>query len=452
MKVYDKNILKKNLEKHDTIKSFKNVKNILFQTILEDLALAKSEKVMAWKYMIEHIKMHYLYQRGMYDECLQHFEILHKIKEKDSSASSSFLYTRYQYMYFEQLQLSRKTKNSIEKIEKEYDNSIEEILLENKILKAVFHLNILRLDILNLSFVDSSPKILAYKKKYIDVIPARVESPNIKLMSSFYYLLISYNILEKNFDKSLSYTGEYISLFNEKNKIKNFIHEYINALLFAAGIRIITSDTKDSSVYLDKQAEVLADTTLTNYNSIYAYAVWCSNTIQTYIIEEKWNTLIEFLNKNEGIYRDKTTSIAVKFYFDVDFSFAKAHFFLKEFEKCFYYLDKIIAFYSPISKEYNSLLLAAKTLYILINIEMGNFESNEYAIDNLYQSLQRNNIAIEYDQITLKELKKLNSKGSTLKQADYTVALQKIEQNNTLDRLESYTTKTSIKKWLAIKS
>ncbi len=448
MKIYDKEKLETQLKKKGKLSSFKNVKNILFNSILEDLSILKSNNSVSSKYLIEHIKMTFLYQKGMYKESFDHFSILNKVKNKDSSPISSLLYARYKYLYHEQLQSGIINNNNIQEIEQDYDKSIDEIFIESKILKAVFHFGILRKETLNKPKNKCKEAIEKYRKDYIDTIPIKLKTKNIKLLSMFYFITTNFYVYEKKYAKANEFATRYIDLFEEEN-ISTYVHEFTNALLFRIIILIELKKYKLCFKYLLTYKSALK--TQITFNTTHSYSTFCTCSLQVLMSANENEKLKGFLKEYEKEYLNKTENINVHFYFDVDFYFAKAHFQLQNFKETSNYLDKIINFYSPITSKFNSLFLASKILYIMIFYEQQSFDTNEYYINNLLSALRRNELTIPFDLVFFNEFMKLNNKRDLVTKRDFESFKDKIISSENKNRLESYLDKTGFIYWLDLK-
>lgn len=448
MDLYSTEELKKKLEKHGGYRRFKNTEQELYSQILEDLVILKSKKHSTWQYYIEHMKLGYLFLESRFDECLDHYSTLKKIKDETRNTTIDYMYYKF---YYHTLAVTHNSRNKedvagLKKVEAELRQSIEDVKTEFLLEAAVHNFNIIRHSSFNKTRAQFMEELEPFNKEYVAVLPKQLETEKWKMLSVYHFFLCHYYLATLDLERLSTQTEQFYEKFNSPHIKERFQHEYVNAIFFRVQYLILIEDKSvyqvlsDFKEYIDKGSffELKAF-----FNSMYCQLALVS---YNWFFDER--SLRELVDQELDKYKKEAGNDKTRVILSIDLLWALAFFNLKEYKKAQPFLDKIFDAFGGVKEMSNTTLVNAKVLDIMIHFELKNYENIKYYIDNLENELKRSGQLLAFDKQFFSHLRKLNQQLFARQKVEKEAFIHFLKNRGDEDRFGSYVQYLHIDRWL----
>lgn len=437
MKIYDKNKLKKELDKHGGYALYRNIKNILYHQLLEDLMMLNITQSNSKNYFIEHLKMNYLFEKGMYDLTLEYYKILDKVRDENSSILSNYMYTTF--LYYHKFLLGNITEIEPELVNN-MDIAFDEIAMYRHILKGVANLQFAKLKSQKLPIEDKVAIFKEFHDNYILPIPKDYNSTTIKLISSYYTLLLNYCNEVKDIESYYYYSKRFYDIFSTKEiRIKNN-HSFVNSVLDYANSLVKKNDIELYKV-LDDFEDYVYNSKHINFES-YIKTIFFQISINSYINIGDTVTLSKFVTKHLDEIKSMNFNHSTKTIIGTNLLFLNSFFILKKYKEINPFINILLSKNSKeIAPEY---YFATKLIDLMMHFEMNNFENIPYYLKNLKTELLSFKSFSNEEIIFFKLLNKV-CKEANFKTSNTIKLLFKILSN---ENLPSYIEMSKMKNWV----
>ncbi len=448
MEHYSPELLKTSLEKHGGYRRFKNTEQELYSQILEDLVILKSKKHSTWQYYIEHMKLGYLFLESRFDECLDHYSTLSKIKDESRNATIDYLYYKY---YYHTLAVTHNSRNiedvaGLKKVESELRQSIDDLKTEFLLEAAVHNFNTIRLSSYNKTRAQFLEDLVPFNEEYVAVLPNELETEKWKMLSVYHFFLCNYYVSTLDIERLGTQSNQFLQKFSLPEIKDRFHHEYVNAVYFRTQYLVLT---KDKSVYtvLKELREYIDNGSFFELRAFFNL-LYSQLSLFAYNTFNDEHALREVIKKEYGLYKKEAENDKTRIILSTDLLWAFSFFNLKEYKKAQPFLDKIFAAFGGIKEVSNTTLVTARVMDILIHFELKNYENIKYYIDNLENELKRSGQLLAFDKQFFNHLRKLNQQLFSRQPMEKAEFMNFLQNSNNEDRIESYARFLLIERWL----
>lgn len=448
MEQYSLELLKKMLDNHGGYKRFKNTEQELYSQILEDLVLLKSKKHPTWQYYLEHMKSGYLFLDSKFEETLNHFAGLNKLKEECNNVSIDYMYNKFYYYTLSVVQDPRNTDDLArhKKAEQELRQSIENVRTEFLLEAAVHNFNIIRQNSFNKTKAQFLNDLAPFTKEYVDVLPQNLETERVKMLSVYYFFFCTYCILKSDYEQLELHTNRFYGQLSQGDMKHRFSHEYVNALSFRLQYFMLTKDKRAYDI-LNEFKEFIARGDFYELKTFF-HGMYCQRALAVYHAFNDLPSLQAMVNEEIIAHGKEPQKGAKSILLIEDILWAYSFFKLKQYKKAQPFLDKIFDAVKGIKQTSNKVLITARVLDIMIHFELKNYENIPYYIDNLEKDMKRNGQLIPFDKQLFSHLRKLNQQMFAKQPLQKEPFIDFLKNNQNEDRVESYVQFLQVEHWL----
>lgn len=448
MEQYSLETLKKMLDKHGGYKRFKNTEQELYSQILEDLVLLKSMKHLTWQYYLEHMKSGYLFLDGKFEETLNHFNGLNKLKEECNNVSIDYMYNKFYYYTLSVVQDPRNTDDlkRHKQAELELRQSIENVRTEFLLEAAVHNFNIIRQTSFNKTKAEFLNDLVPFDNEYVDVLPKTLETERLKMLSVYYFFFCTYCILKSDYEQLEVHSRRFYEKLSQNDIKYRFSHEYVNAVSFRLQYFMLTKDRRAYDV-LAEFKEYIERGDFYELKS-FLHGMYCQRALAVYHAFHDGPSLQTIINKEISGYIEGNKSTGNSIVLIADLLWAFSFFKLKQYKKAQPFLDKIFDAVKGIKQTSNKVLITARVLDIMIHFELKNHENIPYYIDSLEKDMKRNGQLIPFDKQLFSHLRKLNQQLFAKQPLEKEPFIDFLRTNKNEDRVESFVQFLQIEHWL----
>lgn len=448
MEQFSPEVLKKNLEKHGGYRRFKNTEQELYSQLLEDLVLLKSKKHSTWQYYLEHMKSGYLFLEGKFEESLDHYSTLRKLKDESRNATIDYMYYKF---YYYTLAVVRDSRNSadvakLREVEGELRQSIDDLRTEFLLEAAVHNFNIIRLSSYNKTRTEFLEELVPFNEEYVEVLPKELVTEKWKMLSVYYFFLCRYYVSMLDMEHLGIYTKRFYEAMSQPQVKARFYHEYVNAVYYRTQYLTLA---KDKSVYSILK-EFKAYMTEGSFFEMKAFLnlLYCQVALFAYNTFNDEASLRELISQELELYKKEAEHDNNRVILSTDLYWAFSFFNLKEYKKAQPFLDKIFNAFKAIKEVSNNTFVAARVLDLMIHFELKNHENIKYYIDNLENEMKRSGQLIAFDKQFFSHLRKLNQQLFARQKVDKEAFVSFLKNSTNEDRMESYVRFLNFETWL----
>lgn len=448
MEQYSPEVLKSMLEKHGGYRRFKNTEQELYSQLLEDLVILKSKKHSTWRYYLEHMKTGYLFLEGKFQESLDHYSIMAKIKDEVKNPTIDYMYHKFYYFTLAVVRDSRNSDDVAElrKAELELRQSIDDLKTGFLLEAGVNNFNILRLSSFNKTKAQFLEDVVPFYQEYVAVLPKELKTDKWKMLSTYYFFLCLYYVSTRDMEQLGIYTKRFYETMNAEEVKSRFYHEYVNAVYYRTQYLAMVND---KSVYciLKEFKEYMQNA---NFFEMKAFLnlMYCQVSLFVYNKFNDEASLRELVGQELEQYKKESANDNNRIILSTDFNWAYSFFNLKEYKQAQPFLDKIFNAVKGIKEVSNTTYVTARVLDIMIHFELKNYENIKYYIDNLENEMKRSGQLIAFDKQFFSHLRKLNQQLFSRQPVDSAEFVSFLKTNTNEDRMESYVRFLNIERWL----
>lgn len=376
MKVFDEIKLKKELEKHGGVSLFKNIKNTLFHQLLEDLMLLKISQSNSKNYFIEHLKLNYLFEKGMYDLTLDYYKSLDRTREESSSIMANYMYTTFQYYH---TFLLGNVKEIDPELVQRMDIAFDEIAIYKHLLKAVANYQYTKIQSQKLSKENQLKIYKEFHDQYLIHIPKNFQSKTIKLISTYYTLFLDYSRQVDDHESYNYYAKSFYGIFDTQEKRIQHNHSFANSILDFANTLVLKNDPLLYEILED--FEIFVFQTKHSNNLSYLKTMFFQISINSYIGLNDKIALKKLVTKYQTEIKNMNFELITKTIIGTNLLFLTSFFVLKKYKETNTFLEILLSKKSKeTAPEY---YYAARLIDIMIHFELKNMDSLPYFIKNL---------------------------------------------------------------------
>ncbi len=401
MTVYNEVQLKKILDKQGGFSSYKNIQSILYDKLLEELVLLKIHQSPNPSYYFEHLKMQYLYNKGMYELSNDYYKKLDKCREIHSSAITDFL---YYYNLCLHSKLLNPHKKQLQWQLDNYKKSADEIQFSYTLYTTHFAFTDLNQETKDHPKHDRIKAFKSFYRTHLKQLEGQFLQHTMQLTGVYYDLFCNYFYIIDDDKKMLEYSTKFYGIFNNDTLRIHHVHPYANAFLFYTNI---LTKLKRTEVYdVITAYENFIETYFSGKHTFtYLYVAFLQASLSVYTAFKDEKTLTIFYRKYADSYYEFSSNNYTKASISVNFWFFYTCFLLKKHKESVRFakilLDTKTKTWTP--KYY----FAAKLIDICMHHQMGNFDNIEYYIKNLHNEVKAHHTLNEFEQSFFKLLPKV---------------------------------------------
>ena len=450
MKVFTKEELNNQLLKHGGKRSFKNIEKELYDELLQHLVVLKSKTTPQSNYFMEHMKMRYLLDHNMHEECSNQFDDLDKAREKANNTYSDHFYYSYRYMAVNYFKSTREYKDvaEINRVENELRKLVAEINLEFLVTTALNNFNNLRIAGRTKTKKDYLKDLETFEVKYLDVLPKNVANFRSQIQSNYFFLHCFYYEQKRDFKKLGHYSKKFFEKFDSEKmeRATDKHHTYVLSVAIRSNYLSVVKDRK--AYEITEGLKVFLDTNEFIEMKEAHYSMYYNVVMYSMIKLNDLDRLNSFIKKNKSDFDRLTSLNNSPSQLSGDLFWAYGFFKLKRFEEAQPYLNKIFDTHVRVNEIYNAAYISARVLDILIHFELKNYENIKYFVTNLENEMKRKNHLIPFDSAFFRRLRKLSKQLFAKEKIVKTEFLNFLDDSQDEDRLESYLSLIDVKSWL----